>query len=135
EVLATSDLPGGVVNILTGLQAALAPPLAAHMDVNAIDLTGATDPDLALPCEREATENPKRVVRPSTPDWTAEPGGERRKAFPEAKPIGHRTGVGSARPLRVAPGRPPTGAPARRAVRSARRRVTGCLSRATPTSP
>ena len=41
EAIATSDLPGGVVNILTGLQDELAPILAAHMDVNAIDLTGA----------------------------------------------------------------------------------------------
>ena len=41
EVLATSDVPGGVVNILTGRLAELAPVLAAHMDVNAIDLTGA----------------------------------------------------------------------------------------------
>jgi acyl-CoA reductase-like NAD-dependent aldehyde dehydrogenase len=43
EVLATSDVPGGVVNLLTGLTAELAPPLAAHMDVNAIDLAGASD--------------------------------------------------------------------------------------------
>jgi len=93
EVLATSDLPGGVVNILTGLQAELAPPLAAHMDVNAIDLTGVTDPDLALACEREAAENLKRVVRPSTPDWTADPGVERLKAFLEIKTIWHPTGV------------------------------------------
>ena len=78
EVLATSDLPGGVVNILTGLQAELAPPLAAHMDVNAIDLTGVTDPDLALACEREAAENLKRVVRPSTPDWTCSARGSAR---------------------------------------------------------
>ncbi|GGM74725.1 aldehyde dehydrogenase [Thermopolyspora flexuosa] len=93
EVLATSDLPGGVVNILTGRQAELAPPLAAHMDVNAIDLTGVTDPDLALACEREAAENLKRVVRPSTPDWTADPGVERLKAFLEIKTIWHPTGV------------------------------------------
>ncbi len=93
EVLATSDLPGGVVNILTGLQAELAPPLAAHMDVNAIDLTGVTDPDLALACEREAAENLKRVVRPSTPDWTADPGVERLKAFLEIKTVWHPTGV------------------------------------------
>jgi len=93
EVLATSDLPGGVVNILTGRQAELAPPLAAHMDVNAIDLTGVTDPDLALACEREAAENLKRVVRPSTPDWTADPGVERLKAFLEIKTVWHPTGV------------------------------------------
>ena len=62
-MLATSDVPAGVVNILTGRTAELAPLLAAHMDVNAIDLTGVTDPDLALACEREAAGNVKRVVR------------------------------------------------------------------------
>ena len=61
EVLATSDLPGGVVNILTGWQAELAPWLASHMDVNAIDVTGA-DGDL-VELERSAAENVKRVVR------------------------------------------------------------------------
>jgi len=61
EVLATSDLPGGVVNILTGLKDELAPWLAAHMDVNAIDLAGA-DGD-AAELERTAAENVKRVVR------------------------------------------------------------------------
>ena len=40
EVLATSDVPGGVVNILTGLTEELVPWLAGHMDVNAIDVTG-----------------------------------------------------------------------------------------------
>ena len=61
EVLATSDVPGGVVNILTGRQAELAPVLAAHMDVNAIDLCGA---DGAAPeLERLAADNVKRVVR------------------------------------------------------------------------
>ncbi len=61
EALATSDLPGGVVNILTGLKTELAPWLAAHMDVNAIDLAGA-DGD-AAELERTAAENVKRVVR------------------------------------------------------------------------
>ena len=63
EVLATSDLPGGVVNILTGHQAELAPWLAAHMDVNGLDLTGVADADLALRCEQEAAVNLKRVLR------------------------------------------------------------------------
>jgi len=60
EALATSDVPGGVVNLLTGYRAELAPWLASHMDVNAIDLTGADGlrPDL----ERAAAENVKRVV-------------------------------------------------------------------------
>jgi acyl-CoA reductase-like NAD-dependent aldehyde dehydrogenase len=61
EALATSDVPGGAVNLLTGRRAELAPWLAAHMDVNAIDLTGADgdSPDL----ERAAANNVKRVVR------------------------------------------------------------------------
>ena len=61
EALATADVPGGVVNILTGLREELAPWLAGHMDVNAIDVTGADGlvPDI----ERVAAENVKRVVR------------------------------------------------------------------------
>ena len=72
EVLATSDLPGGVVNVLTGRTAELAPVLAGHMDVNAIDLTGvppAGRPDL----ERLAAENVKRVFA-ADEDWTARAG-------------------------------------------------------------
>jgi acyl-CoA reductase-like NAD-dependent aldehyde dehydrogenase len=61
EALATSDVPGGVVNILTGHRAELAPWLAAHMDVNAIDVTGADG--LAPELERAAADNVKRVVR------------------------------------------------------------------------
>jgi acyl-CoA reductase-like NAD-dependent aldehyde dehydrogenase len=61
EVIATSDVPGGVVNVLTGLRSELAPVLAAHMDVNAIDLSGA-DGD-AAELERSAAGNVKRVVR------------------------------------------------------------------------
>jgi acyl-CoA reductase-like NAD-dependent aldehyde dehydrogenase len=93
EVLATSDIPGGVVNILTGLQAELSPWLASHMDVNAIDLTGVTDPALALTCEQEATANLKRVRRPSTPDWTADPGTDRLTTFLEIKTVWHPMGV------------------------------------------
>ena len=89
EVLATSDLPGGVVNILTGHQAELAPWLAAHMDVNGLDLTGVADPALALTCEQEAAENLKRVLRPSTPDWTADPGLSRMTRFLETKTVWH----------------------------------------------
>jgi acyl-CoA reductase-like NAD-dependent aldehyde dehydrogenase len=61
EALATSDVPPGAVNLLTGRRSELAPWLASHMDVNAIDLTGADgdSPDL----ERAAAENVKRVVR------------------------------------------------------------------------
>ena len=73
EVLATSDVPGGVVNILTGLRSEILPTLGAHMDVNALDLYGA-DPDSAASLEEAAFENMKRVVRPaadaaSNGDW------------------------------------------------------------------
>jgi len=61
EALATSDVPGGVVNVLTGLRDELAPVLAGHMDVNAIDLTGADGSTTEL--ERLAADNVKRVVR------------------------------------------------------------------------
>jgi acyl-CoA reductase-like NAD-dependent aldehyde dehydrogenase len=61
EALATSDVPAGAVNILTGRRGELAPSLASHMDVNALDLAGADGdaPDL----ERAAAANVKRVVR------------------------------------------------------------------------
>jgi len=61
EALATSDVPGGVVNLLTGHRSELAPWLAGHMDVNAIDLTGADG--LAPELEKLAAENVKRIVR------------------------------------------------------------------------
>ena len=61
EALATSDVPGGVVNLLTGHRGELAPWLASHMDVNALDLTGADGESPEL--ERAAAENVKRVVR------------------------------------------------------------------------
>ena len=61
EVVATSDVPGGVVNVLTGRRGELAPVLASHMDVNALDLAGADG--LAPELERLAAENVKRVVK------------------------------------------------------------------------
>lgn len=61
ECVATADMPSGVVNILTGLRRELAPILAAHMDVAALDLAGA-DGD-AAELERLGAENVKRVVR------------------------------------------------------------------------
>ncbi len=61
EALATSDLPGGVVNLLTGQRGELGPWLAGHMDVNALDVTGADG--LAPELEKLAAENVKRVVR------------------------------------------------------------------------
>ena len=95
EVLATSDLPGGVVNMLTGSPGEIAPWLASHMDVNAIDLTGVTDGELATDLERDAAGNLKRVVRPpaDAPDWTEDPGLDRMLAFLETKTVWHPVGV------------------------------------------
>jgi acyl-CoA reductase-like NAD-dependent aldehyde dehydrogenase len=96
ETLATSDVPGGVVNVLTGDLADTAPTLAGHMDVNAIDLTGAAgDPDNARALEELAAENLKRVLRApdSEPDWLADPGTERLTAFLETKTVWHPIGV------------------------------------------
>ncbi|RBQ21824.1 aldehyde dehydrogenase [Spongiactinospora rosea] len=92
EVLATSDVPGGVVNILTGRQAELAPWLASHMDVNGIDLTGCPA-DLALTCEQAAAESIKRVLRPRPVDWLADPGTSRMTSFLETKTVWHPAGV------------------------------------------
>ena len=95
EVLATSDLPGGVVNLLTGRPAETAPWLASHMDVNALDLTGVGDPAFAAELEAAAAENLKRVVRPPAGpvDWTADPGLGRMLAFVETKTVWHPKGV------------------------------------------
>jgi acyl-CoA reductase-like NAD-dependent aldehyde dehydrogenase len=86
EVLATSDVPGGVVNVLTGRRDELAPVLAAHMDVNAIDLTGVEGDRAEL--ERLAAENVKRVVRDGDGQspWHA-------AAFLELKTVWHPIGV------------------------------------------
>ena len=92
EVLATSDLPGGVVNVLSGRTAELATPLAAHQDVNAIDLAGATG-ELATALETAAADNLKRVVRPHPVDWPTDPGTTRLLAFLETKTVWHPMGV------------------------------------------
>lgn len=91
EVLATSDLPGGVVNVLSGRTAEIATPLAAHQDVNAIDLTGADDV-LAKELEIAAADNLKRVLRPQPVDFSADPGTHRLTAFLETKTVWHPTG-------------------------------------------
>lgn len=96
EVLATSDVPGGVVNILTGKLADTAPILAAHMDVNAVDLAGAAgDAEHARELELAAADNLKRVVRApaAEPDWTAEPGLDRITAYLETKTVWHPVGI------------------------------------------
>jgi acyl-CoA reductase-like NAD-dependent aldehyde dehydrogenase len=87
EALATSDVPAGAINILTGFREELAPWLAGHMDVNAIDLTGANGDTADL--ERLAADNVKRVVR-SSPDrqspWEIE-------SFLETKTVWHPIGL------------------------------------------
>lgn len=92
EVLATSDLPGGVVNILSGRTAEITPSLAAHQDVNAIDLAGVEDDVLAKELEVAAADNLKRVVRPQAVDWSADPGTHRLTSFLETKTVWHPTG-------------------------------------------
>jgi acyl-CoA reductase-like NAD-dependent aldehyde dehydrogenase len=87
EVLATSDVPGGVVNLLTGHRSELAPVLAAHMDVNALDLTGG-DGDIPE-LERLAAENVKRVIKGSADEqspWEI-------AGFLELKTVWHPMGV------------------------------------------
>lgn len=91
EVLATSDVPGGVVNILSGRTAEIATPLASHQDVNAIDLTGA-DAELSRELEIAAAENLKRILRPQPVDFSADPGTGRLTAFLETKTVWHPTG-------------------------------------------
>lgn len=102
EVLATSDVPGGVVNLITARMSEVAPWLASHCDVNAIDLTGAAGADGidAVALERESAANLKRVLRPeivdgepSEPDWTRSPGLTRIATFLETKTIWHPKGL------------------------------------------
>ncbi len=86
EAIATSDLPGGVVNLLTGYRAELAPILASHMDVNAIDLTGAGAETAEL--EFLAADNVKRIVRAGSEQspWEI-------SAFLELKTVWHPVGT------------------------------------------
>ncbi|MEV4055705.1 aldehyde dehydrogenase family protein [Amycolatopsis sp. NPDC049688] len=94
EVLATSDVPGGVANILTGRAAELGPWLASHGDVNALDPTGATPAD-RVELAREAANTVKRVLTvPETePDWTVAPDLTRLRRYLEAKTVWHPLGV------------------------------------------
>ncbi len=91
EVLATSDVPPGVVNVLTGRTAELAPVLAAHQDVNAIDLTGVPSAGRAG-LERLAAGTVKRVFA-SDDDWAAPPRLARLLAFLEIKTVWHPVGI------------------------------------------
>ena len=101
ECLATSDVPGGVVNIISGKAAEIAPWLASHRDVNAIDLCGAAGADgvdwAAL--EEASADNLKRVLRPAgegagavEPDWSQTPDLSRLTAFLETKTVWHPKG-------------------------------------------
>jgi acyl-CoA reductase-like NAD-dependent aldehyde dehydrogenase len=94
EILATSDVPGGVVNVLTGHTEELAPVLAGHLDVDALDLTGLAGTDTAE-LERLAAENVKRVVRApaSEPDFEPPPPGPQvMLRFTETKTVWHPKG-------------------------------------------
>ncbi|MFE6749206.1 aldehyde dehydrogenase family protein [Kitasatospora purpeofusca] len=100
EVLATSDVPGGVVNILSGRTADIAPTLASHQDVNALDLTGAIaadGPGAAGGLEELAADTLKRVIRPVpdpfAQDWTNAPGTDRLLSFLETKTVWHPMGI------------------------------------------
>ncbi|MEW1909688.1 aldehyde dehydrogenase family protein [Kitasatospora sp. NPDC085895] len=100
EVLATSDLPGGVVNVLSGRTADIAPTLASHQDVNGLDLTGAVHqdgPGSPAALEAAAAETLKRVLRPAADpaaaDWTEAPGTKRLTSFLETKTVWHPMGI------------------------------------------
>jgi len=101
EVLATSDVPGGVVNLLTGLKKELLPVLAAHVDVDALDTWGAP-PDMQTDIETAAAENIKRLARrprgvtDSRFDWTDDRLAQRPEwiaAFLEMKTVWHPVGM------------------------------------------
>ena len=83
-----------LLNVLTGSVAEIPPWLASHMDVNGIDLTGVTDPDLAVELEVAAADNLKRVRRPAPDtDWLVEPDLDRMTRFMETKTVWHPIGV------------------------------------------
>ncbi|MCI2958982.1 aldehyde dehydrogenase family protein [Agromyces atrinae] len=88
EVLATSDVPKGVVNVLTGSPAEIAPWLASHADVNALDLVGAAALDW-VDLEILAAETLKRVLPPGQGAGAAAPSLGRITAFTETKTVWH----------------------------------------------
>lgn len=87
EILATSDVPFGVVNLLTGDYSEVAPWLASHQDVDGLDLSGVEVADVAASLESEAAVNVKRVLRPAKEDFAAEPGTARLRQWLEAKTV------------------------------------------------
>ena len=86
ECLATSDVPPGVVNVVTGLASELVPPLASHLDVDAIDVTGVA-PDALTEVETAAAENVKRIIHPGAQRTPYEV-----TAFMEMKTVWHPKG-------------------------------------------
>ena len=101
EVLATSDVPGGVVNVLTGLKRELVPIMAAHADIDAIDVWGVPD-ELRTDTELAAAEDIKRISRRPAGvsdarfDWLDDRAAERPEwiaAFLEMKTVWHPIGV------------------------------------------
>ncbi|MEZ0448732.1 aldehyde dehydrogenase family protein [Cellulomonas sp. ICMP 17802] len=92
EVLATSDVPKGVVNVLTGSPAEIAPWLASHADVNALDLVGAGDLDW-IDLQIAAADTLKRVLPPENGPGAAAPSLDRITAFSETKTVWHTKGL------------------------------------------
>ncbi|MCA0180586.1 MAG: aldehyde dehydrogenase family protein [Actinobacteria bacterium] len=100
EALATSDVPGGVINLITGDPAEAAPWLASHRDVNAIDLTGVAGTEISWgDLESAAADNVKRVRRPALDgltaieeDWTQTPDLGRIESYLETKTVWHPKG-------------------------------------------
>jgi acyl-CoA reductase-like NAD-dependent aldehyde dehydrogenase len=93
EALATSDVPAGVVNVLTGRQEEMLPWLASHADVNGLDLTG-VPADQRAELEAAAADTVKRVLSPRLePDFTLSPGTHRMRAFLEMKSVWHPVGA------------------------------------------
>lgn len=94
ECLATSDVPGGVVNILTGPPAEVMPWLAEHADVNALDITGIVDNGVATDLERQAAGTVKRVrgAQPNA-NWSDTPTLSRLRFFTEIKTVWHPLGT------------------------------------------
>ena len=92
EVLATSDVPKGVVNVLTGSPAEIAPWLASHADVNALDLVGAGDLDW-IDLQIAAADTLKRVLPPENGPDAAAPSLDRITAFVETKTVWHTKGL------------------------------------------
>ncbi len=88
EVLATSDLPAGVVNVISGFRKELLPWLASHMDVNAIDVAGCTDEEVTE-IEKAAADNVKRVVKLAPGEMSP----YLITAFMEMKTVWHPVGV------------------------------------------